>query len=151
MFSMTATVWKCAPFWIIRRLPVLMPPEAVTIRGYTDGFSKNQYHQRTKITCPFPSISVNTASRIGPTFCQVSRTSIKVPFNASTQPSISLSVTHARPFPFPLILVENELDVNTSAGIGSVGVLVSEIGEVCILTSWLSPRCEPTNKTCESR
>jgi hypothetical protein len=151
IFSMIALLWKSAPFWIIRMLPVLMPPEAVTMRGYMDGSQQGlKVVDGTKITCPLPSVSANTASEMGPTFCQVSRTSIKVPFKPSTRPSPSLSVVHARPF--PLLLVENEpsCTVNTSAGIGRVGVLKSEMGDVCILTSWLSPRWEPMNKTCES-
>jgi hypothetical protein len=39
---MTAVLSKFAPFWIIRRLPVLLPPEAVTICGYADGLNKNR-------------------------------------------------------------------------------------------------------------
>ena len=148
MFSMIARLWKSAPFWMIRMLPVLMPPEAVTIRGYADGSQQGlEAIDGTEITCPLPSVSANTASEMGPTFCQVSRTSIKVPFKASTRPSPSLSVAQARPF--PLLLVENEPScvVDMSAGIGRVGVLESEMGDVCILTSWLSPKWEPTNKT----
>lgn len=151
MFSITTLLWKSAPFWITRRLPVLMYPDAVTIRGYANGSQQRlKVFDGTKITCPLPSVSASTASKMGPMFSQVSRTSIKVPFNPRTRPSPSLSVAQARPF--PLLLAENEpsCTVNTSAGIGRVGVLKSEMGDVCILTSWLSPKWEPTNRTCES-
>jgi len=56
MFSMVALLWKSAPFWIIRKLPVFMPPEAVTIRGYPDDsqqgierYQQNQDHLPTSI------------------------------------------------------------------------------------------------------